>query len=453
MTFGTTICAISTASGTGAIGIIRISGANSFAIAENVVLRKSVFNAEKSRTMLFTGIVDENRTLLDESMVAKFVAPASFTGENMVEIYCHGSEYIEKKILATLVHYGAVLARPGEFTQRAFLNGKMDLSQSEAVADLISSCTAESHRMALSQLKGQVSSKISELRNRMLELTSLLELELDFSEEDVEFADRTKLVALIDEICAETEKLINSFKYGNAVKSGVPVAIIGEPNVGKSTLLNAILHEDRAIVSSIAGTTRDTIEEEFVIDGIRFRFIDTAGIHNTDNEIEGLGIKRTYLKLKSSRIAVLVLDSTADKQHNDKIVMDIKREISNDTKLIIVLNKSDICNVHYEYSDSLHISAIDGFNIDALCYKFVEFVSSLKTDTSDIVITNVRHVTSLTKTRDLLLSARQAIENNLTSDFIAQDLREANYNLGEITGAISTNEILENIFSKFCIGK
>ena len=293
MTFGTTICAISTASGAGAIGIVRISGADSFAIARNIVVRKSLFEAESPRTMLFTGIVDEKGTLLDEAMVVKFASPASFSGEDMVEIYCHGSEYIEQKILAALTHYGAVLARPGEFTQRAFLNGKMDLSQSEAVADLISSSSAESHRVAMSQLKGQVSSKISELRGRMLELTSLLELELDFSEEDVEFADRTKLVSLIDEICAETEKLIRSFEYGNAVKSGVPVAIVGEPNAGKSTLLNAILHEDRAIVSAVAGTTRDTIEEEFVLDGIRFRFIDTAGIRNADNEVEELGIQRT----------------------------------------------------------------------------------------------------------------------------------------------------------------
>lgn len=453
MTFGTTICAISTASGSGAIGIVRISGANSFAIARNIVVRKSIFDAENPRTMLFTGIIDENGVLLDEAMVVKFVAPASFSGEDMVEIYCHGSEYIEQKILAALTHYGAVLARPGEFTQRAFMSGKMDLSQSEAVADLISSSSAESHRVAMSQLKGQVSSKIGELRGKMLELTSLLELELDFSEEDVEFADRTKLVALIDEICAETEKLIRSFEYGNAVKSGVPVAIVGEPNAGKSTLLNAILHEDRAIVSSVAGTTRDTIEEEFVLDGIRFRFIDTAGIRNADNEVEELGIQRTYSKLKSARIVVLVLDASADKQHNDEIVASIGNEISDGSKLIIALNKSDICAAKYGYGDSLPISALDGLNVDALCRRFVEYVSSLKSETADVVITNVRHVASLTAVRDLLQSARRSIDEGVPSDFIAQDLREANYHLGEITGAISTDEVLGSIFSKFCIGK
>lgn len=454
MTFGTTICAISTASGTGAIGIVRISGADSYAVVEKIVGNKSAFRNAEPRKMLFVNLLDEQGNILDEVMVAKFAAPASFSGEDMVEIYCHGSEYIEQRILACLTRNGAVLARPGEFTQRAFLNGKMDLSQSEAVADLISSSSAESHRVAMSQLKGQVSSKIADLRGKMLELTSLLELELDFSEEDVEFADRTKLVALIDEVCAETEKLIRSFEYGNAVKSGVPVAIVGEPNAGKSTLLNAILHDDRAIVSSIAGTTRDTIEEEFVLDGIRFRFIDTAGIRNADNEVEELGIKRTYSKLKSARIVVLVLDASADKQHNDGIVASIGNEISETTKLIVVLNKSDICTAQYGYGDdSLSISAINGSNVDTLCRKFVEYVSSLKSETADVVITNVRHVASLTAARDLLQSARRSIGEGVPSDFIAQDLREANYHLGEITGAISTDEVLGSIFSKFCIGK
>lgn len=454
MTFGTTICAISTASGTGAIGIVRISGTDSYDIAEKIIGGKAAFRAAEPRMMLFVNLLDEQGNLLDEVMVAKFAAPASFTGEDMVEIYCHGSDYIEQRILACLTRNGAVLARPGEFTQRAFLNGKMDLSQSEAVADLISSSSAESHRVAMSQLKGQVSTKIAELRGKMLELTSLLELELDFSEEDVEFADRTKLVALIDEVCAETEKLIRSFEYGNAVKSGVPVAIVGEPNAGKSTLLNAILHEDRAIVSSVAGTTRDTIEEEFVLDGIKFRFIDTAGIRKADNEVEELGIQRTYSKLKSARIVVLVLDATAEKSHNDEIVKSIRGEIDEGSKLIIAVNKSDICEAICDYGDnSIAISAALGTNVDALCRKFVEYVSSLKPETTDVVITNVRHVASLTAARDLLQSARRSIGEGIPSDFIAQDLREANYHLGEITGAISTDEVLGSIFSKFCIGK
>jgi len=453
MTFGTTICAISTASGTGAIGIVRISGAESYAIAEKIIGARTAFRIAEPRKMLFTCLHDEQGNILDEVMVAKFASPSSFTGEDMVEIYCHGSEYIEQRILSCLTTNGAVLARPGEFTQRAFLNGKMDLSQSEAVADLISSSSAESHRVAMSQLKGQVSSKISELRGKMLELTSLLELELDFSEEDVEFADRTKLVALIDEVCSETVKLIRSFEYGNAVKSGVPVAIVGEPNAGKSTLLNAILHEDRAIVSSVAGTTRDTIEEEFVIGGIRFRFIDTAGIREADGEIEKLGIQRTYSKLKSARIVVLVLDATAGKSHNESIVKSISMELAEGTKLIVAVNKSDICDVQCCGEDSISISAIMGTNVDALCCKFVGYVSSLKPETADVVITNARHVASLSAAKDLLLSARRSIEEGVPSDFIAQDLREANYHLGEITGAISSDEVLGSIFSKFCIGK
>lgn len=454
MTFGTTICAISTATGMGAVGIVRVSGADSFAIVENIVVRRAAFAGAEPRMMMFTGLCDEKGNLLDEAMVAKFVAPASFTGENMVEIYCHGSEYIEQKILSALTHYGAELARPGEFTQRAFLNGKMDLSQSEAVADLISSSSAESHRVAMSQLKGKVSSKIAELRGKMLELTSLLELELDFSEEDVEFADRSKLVALIDEICAETEKLIRSFEYGNAVKSGVPVAIVGEPNAGKSTLLNALLHEERAIVSSVAGTTRDTIEEEFVLGGIKFRFIDTAGIREADNEVEELGIKRTYSKLKSARIAVLVLDATASKAHNDRILESIKGELGTESKLIVAINKSDIAGTVYDYGESaLHISALEGTNVDSLCHMFVDYVSALKPEASDVVIANVRHVASLTAAKDLLQTARKSIGEGVPSDFIAQDLREANYHLGEITGAISTDEVLGSIFSKFCIGK
>ncbi|MBO7134139.1 MAG: tRNA uridine-5-carboxymethylaminomethyl(34) synthesis GTPase MnmE [Bacteroidales bacterium] len=454
MTFETTICAISTASGMGAVGIVRVSGRDSFSVAENIVVRRDAFRIAEPRKMLYTSICDEKGMQLDEVMLAKFVSPSSFTGEDMVEIYCHGSEYIEQQIVAALVHFGAVLARPGEFTQRAFLNGKMDLSQSEAVADLISSSSAESHRVALSQLKGKVSSKIAEMRARMLELTALLELELDFSEEDVEFADRTKLVSLIDDICNETDVLISSFKYGNAVKSGVPVAIVGEPNVGKSTLLNVLLHEDRAIVSSEAGTTRDTVEEEFVLEGIRFRFIDTAGIRKAGSEVEELGIRRTYERLKSARIALLVLDASADDSHNDLIFNSIVNEIGSDAKLFVVLNKSDLSDGKCRYGeDSICISALNRTNVDALCRKLVQYVQSLKPETSDVIITNVRHISSLEATRNLLLSAKKSIYDGVPSDFIAQDLREANYHLGEITGAISSDEVLGSIFSKFCIGK
>ncbi|MBO7572439.1 MAG: tRNA uridine-5-carboxymethylaminomethyl(34) synthesis GTPase MnmE [Bacteroidales bacterium] len=452
MTFGTTICAISTASGMGAIGVVRVSGADSYSIVRKLVVRMAAFDDLEPRKMLYTGITDANGELIDEVMLAKFASPSSFTGEDMVEIYCHGSEYIEQKILVRLTQSGAELARAGEFTQRAFLNGKMDLSQSEAVADLISSSSAESHRVAMSQLKGQVSSKIAELREKMLDLTSLLELELDFSEEDVEFADRTKLVALIDEICAEAERLIKSFEYGNAVKSGVPVAIVGEPNVGKSTLLNAILHEDRAIVSSVAGTTRDTIEEEFVIDGIRFRFIDTAGIRKSDNEIEQLGIQRTFARLKSAKIVILMLDALSYGRRNE-IIDSVKSEISSDACLLVVINKIDVENLELEDDISIGISALESTNVDKLCAMLADYVKSLKPESSDVIITNARHVSSLVAARDLLVSARQSICSGVPSDFVAQDLREANYHLGEITGAISTDEVLGSIFSKFCIGK
>lgn len=454
MSFATTICAVSSAPGMGAVGIVRVSGRDSFSIVGRIVVRNVAYCSLEPRKMLYTGIRDEYGELLDEVMLVKFVSPASFSGEDMVEIYCHGSEYIEQQIVSSLLHYGATLACPGEFTQRAFLNGKMDLSQSEAVADLISSSSAESHRVAMSQLKGRVSSKISELRGRMLELTSLLELELDFSEEDVEFADRTKLVALIDEICFEIDNLINSFEYGNAVKSGVPVAIVGEPNAGKSTLLNVLLHEDRAIVSSVAGTTRDTIEEEFVIDGVRFRFIDTAGIRDAGSEVEKLGIKRTYDKLKSARIVVLVLDSSASAEHNGRIVDSIKAELSGDVKLIVALNKMDLYDCQNDSNgDCIRISALTGKNIDGLCRMFVDYVKSLKPEATDVIITNMRHVSALKTTRNLLLSAKDSICSGVPSDFIAQDLREANYHLGEITGTISTDEVLGSIFSKFCIGK
>ncbi len=454
MIFGTTICAISTASGSGAIGIVRISGDNSFNVVNSLVLRKNSYENLEPRKMMFTEIVDNDNNVIDEVMLVKFVAPSSFSGENMVEIYCHGSEYIMHKILNLLVKNGAQLAGPGEFTQRAFLNGKMDLSQSEAVADLIASSSAESHRIAMAQLKGNVSTKIGILREKMLNLTSLLELELDFSEEDVEFADRSKLISLIDEICCETKNLIKTFDYGNAIKTGVPVAIVGEPNVGKSTLLNALLHEDRAIVSAVAGTTRDTIEEEFVIEGIKFRLIDTAGIRNADNEVEELGIKRTYTKLKTAKIVVLVLDASAEKSHNDEILNSLKKDISPDSHLIVVLNKTDLCNISPEYENSIAISALNETNIDLLCRMFVDYVNALKPEASDVIIANARHITSLSATENLLVSAKDSILSGIATDFIAQDLREANYHLGEIVGTtISTDEVLGNIFSKFCIGK
>lgn len=451
---GTTICAISTASGVGAIGIVRISGDKSHQISETIIAKRNQFVKLEAKKMLYTELIDNDGSVIDEVMVAKFQAPASFTGEDMVEIYCHGSEYITHKILTSLVHNGAVLAEPGEFTQRAFVNGKMDLSQSEAVADLISSNSQESHMIAMRQLKGSVSSKIAELRGRMLNLTSLLELELDFSEEDVEFADRSKLLVLIDEICGEIQRLIRTFEYGNAIKNGIPVAIVGEPNAGKSTLLNALLHEDRAIVSSVAGTTRDTIEEEFVIDGLRFRFIDTAGIHKAESDIEEQGIARTFAKIKSAKIVILVLDASKDAKHNEEIISALQKEILEGSYMLLVRNKTDLVTEKANNdANVVEISALKEVNIDVLCKRLTDYVRSLKPESSDVIITNVRHITSLESTYKLLESAKDSIISGVATDFVAQDLREANLHLGEIIGAISTDEVLGNIFSKFCIGK
>lgn len=454
MQLGTTICAISSASGSGAIGIVRVSGNQAFEITENIVKRKQAYTNTEPRKMLFTELVDANCAVVDEVMLAKFVAPHSFTGENMVEIYCHGSNFILHKILNLLVEQNAVLAAAGEFSKRAFLNGKIDLSQAEAIADVIASSTAEEHRIALAQLKGNVSSKIGDLREKMLNLTSLLELELDFSEEEVEFADRQKLVALINELDAEITTLVQTFEYGNAVKTGVPVAIVGEPNVGKSTLLNALLHEDRAIVSNIAGTTRDTIEEEFVLDGIKFRLIDTAGIHEADNEIERLGIERTFAKLKTARIVVLLLDPLAHTEHNSLIIKKMQTEISQNACLIIAYNKKDICAIKVQNSSIFSISALHEENVNLLCQKMLDYVKGLKPEATDVIITNVRHISSLQSCQKLLLQAKEAILAGVATDFIAQDLREANLYLAEILGkAIATDEVLGNIFAHFCIGK
>lgn len=454
--YNNTICAISSPTGTGAIAIIRLSGENSFEIASNIIAHKHKFQRSVPNKLIFTEIKDTDNTI-DEVFITKFQAPHSFTGENMVEIYCHGSEYIQKEILHLLIKNGAKIAQPGEFTKRAFLNGKMDLSQSEAVADLISSQSTESHRIAINQMKGNVSKEITGLRDKMIELVSLMELELDFGEEDVEFADRIKILEVVDLITIKIQSLISSFKYGNAIKSGVPIAITGEPNVGKSTLLNALLNEDRAIVSSIPGTTRDTIEEELILDGIKFRIIDTAGIRKAGDEIEEIGIQRTYDKISKSQVVILMLDANTSEDRQNIFLGSIMPSIKENQYLIIAVNKVDevITEKNKALSDSLntiYISAKENINIDMLCNMLVEYVRSLKGN-NDVIITSARHIDSLNSAIESLDRARLSLESQISGDLVSQDIREAMYYLGEITGQISNNEVLGAIFEKFCIGK
>ncbi|MCK9498420.1 MAG: tRNA uridine-5-carboxymethylaminomethyl(34) synthesis GTPase MnmE [Bacteroidales bacterium] len=454
--FDNTICAISSPPGVGAISLIRLTGEKSHEIAENIISSKEKFKNIKAKKLLFTKILT-GKDILDEVLIVKFDAPNSYTGENMLEIYCHGSEFIQQEILHLLIKNGAEIALPGEFTKRAFINGKMDLSQSEAVADIISSNSLEAHRIAVNQLKGGISKEIAILREQMIELISLMELELDFSEEDLEFADRSSILQIIEEIKSKIDLLINSFKYGNAVKNGVPVAIIGEPNTGKSTLLNALLKEDRAIVSEIPGTTRDTIEEEIFIDGIRFRIIDTAGLRESKNIIEEIGIKRSLEKINLSQVILLVIDANSSKNQIDKIIQELEKEIDESKKMILVFNKIDLLKNEFEEMDfpyeSINISAKHGENLDLLYNLLTSYVKTLKTGLGDVILTNSRHIEVFHKINFALDNANEALKIGLSSDFVSQDLREAMHYLGEITGQVSNEEVLGAIFSKFCIGK
>ena len=457
LTFQNTICAISSPSGVGAIAIIRLSGKDSFSISSALLKNTTKFLQLEAKKLFFTKLVDGNKNTIDEVLISKFIAPESFTGENMVEIYCHGSEFIQKEILNLLILNGAGVAQPGEFTKRAFLNAKMDLSQSEAVADLISSSTSESHRIAMSQMKGKVADEINTLRDKMIELIALMELELDFGEEDVEFADRNQIIDLIDKISNRIESLIASFRYGNAIKSGVPVVIVGEPNVGKSTLLNVLLKEDRAIVSSIPGTTRDTIEEELVLDGIKFKIIDTAGIRESLNEIEEIGIKRTFSKISKAQVIVLMIDANMPIAKQDSLIVSMENKLNAEQFLLVAYNKIDEINSFVVPESDKHkrigISAEKDTNIDLLCASLVTFVKSLKIGANDVIITSARHLEALNSTSISLTRAKEAINTGLSGDFVSQDLREAMFFLGEITGQISNEEVLGAIFAKFCIGK
>ncbi|WP_443876375.1 tRNA uridine-5-carboxymethylaminomethyl(34) synthesis GTPase MnmE [Leyella stercorea] len=454
-----TICAIATAPG-GAIGIIRISGSEALTIADRI-FRPVGSNApladRRPYTLAFGNIVNAENEVVDEVLVSIFHAPHSYTGENSVEISCHGSAYILQQVMFLLTQNGCIPAGPGEFTQRAFLNGKMDLSQAEAVADLISATNKATHDMALSQLKGHFSNELSDLRAHLLKLTSLLALELDFSEhEELEFAARSELYTLACDIHQRLASLARSFEVGNALKNGIPVAIVGKTNVGKSTLLNHLLHEEKAIVSDVHGTTRDFIEDTTIINGIQFRFVDTAGIRPTDDVVENIGIERTYQKLQEAKIVLWLIDQ----QPTEAEIEDIKERVA-DKKLIIVRNKIDKSTAHSTFNiqhstfTTVDISAKYGTNIPVLEQLIVEAADIPQLSESDIVITSARHYSALLLADESLQRVIDSMNLGLSGDLLAEDLRIVIDHLAEITGEerITPQETLQNIFTHFCIGK
>lgn len=457
-----TICALATANGIGAIGIIRVSGNQSFDIVNKIFEGKNLEKVD-SHTVHYGFIKDEDETI-DEVMISVFHAPKTFTTENSVEISFHGSPYIGKKILEALIKNGARMAKAGEFTMRAFMNGRIDLSQAESIADLIASENEASRKVALNQLKGGISNEISFLRNDLLNFTSLIELELDFAEEDVEFADRTALKSLLYKIEDKLNSLIESFQYGNAIKNGTAVAIIGKPNAGKSTLLNALLKEERAIVSNIAGTTRDTIEEILHIKGHAFRLIDTAGLRETADEIEAIGVKKAKEKVENAEILVYLADAGTEDLSED--VEMIKSLLRDDLKLIICATKIDeVVPTHYEKLeqifrnnistdfDFIKISAVENQNIQDLKNELSSYVEHLKSEEGNVVITNQRHYEALRKSLNSVKQVDEAVSSQITTELLAYELRNALEHLGEISGEFTNDEVLGNIFSKFCIGK
>lgn len=454
-----TICAIATAPGIGAIAVIRLSGADAINISNKVFFGKDITQVE-SHTAHF-GTIRDGEKIVDEVLVTVFKGKKSFTGENSVEISTHGSPYIQQQVLQLLLKNGAKAAGPGEFTLRAFLNGKMDLSQAEAVADVIAANSESSHELAMSQMRGGFSNEIQKLRNELIHFASLIELELDFGEEDVEFADRDDLKELVLKLNKALTLLINSFDYGNVIKTGVPVAIVGEPNVGKSTLLNALLNEERAIVSDIAGTTRDTIEDEIVINGISYRFIDTAGIRETTDEIEGLGIKKSFEKIDSASIILLLVDaSSISKEQLKKDVNNIENRIEGKNKRLIVvankIDKSDLAKIEAKFvgiKNVIFTSAKELQNIEKIKEQLYHFVKDGVLQNTDVIVTNARHFEALSKANESLIKVLEGLDVNITGDFLAMDIRQALHQLGEITGEITTDDLLDNIFSKFCIGK
>ena len=470
MKLNDTIVALATPSGTGAIAIIRVSGPDSLKIVAPLFKAKSKKDlaAQPTHTLHLGNIMDGERTI-DEVLASVFRAPKSYTGEETVELSCHGSPYIQQEIIQLLIRKGCRSAEAGEFTLRAFLNAKMDLSQAEAVADLINSENAASHQMAMQQMRGGFSNEIQKLREELLNFASLIELELDFAEEDVEFANRDQFKELVSKIQTVLKRLIDSFATGNVLKNGIPVAIVGEPNVGKSTLLNALLNEDRAIVSEIAGTTRDTIEDEMSIGGVGFRFIDTAGIRETKDVVESIGIKKTFEKISQAQVVVYLVDSSRienDAQRLKEVLIEVEK-IKNkfpQKPLVIIANKTDqlsekdIENLKSDLGNISHtslqlLSAKTGSGVEELKQRLLEFVNTGALRNSDTIVTNSRHYAALLKALEEINKVEEGLNADLSGDLLAIDIRQALHHFGEITGEITNDDLLGNIFANFCIGK
>ncbi|WP_333600254.1 tRNA uridine-5-carboxymethylaminomethyl(34) synthesis GTPase MnmE [Flavobacterium sp.] len=460
-----TIVALASPSGAGAIAVIRISGVAALSIAEQVFQSVSGKTISKQKThTIHLGHIIEDGKVYDQVLLSIFRNPHSYTGEDVIEISCHGSTYIQQQIIQLLLRKGCRMAQAGEFTLRAFLNGKLDLSQAEAVADLISSDNEASHQIAMQQMRGGFSNEIAKLREELLNFASLIELELDFAEEDVEFADRTQFRDLLNRIEFVLKRLIDSFAVGNVIKNGIPVAIVGEPNVGKSTLLNALLNEERAIVSEIAGTTRDTIEDELTIGGIGFRFIDTAGIRETKDVVESIGIKKTFEKIEQAQVIIYLIDSsqlTLDNQNLKEVQIELEK-IKNQfpmKALVVIGNKADklseiqISNLTSQIPNIVLLSAKEKQGIEGLKNQLLSFVNTGALRNNETIVTNTRHYDSLLKALEEIQKVRFGMDTQLSSDLMAIDIKQALYYFGEITGEVTNDELLGNIFANFCIGK
>lgn len=447
-----TIIALSTPSGSGAIGVIRLSGPDAITLTNQVFSGKDL-TKQASHTLHF-GLIKDQEVIVDEVVASLYVAPKSYTKENVVEISCHGSNYIIQQIINLLIKKGARPAKPGEFTLRAFLNGGLDLSQAEAVADLIASDSKASHDVAIQQMRGGFSNELAALREQLIHFASMIELELDFAEEDVEFANRDQLRELVSRLTSHISHLISSFEVGNVLKNGVPVVIAGRPNVGKSTLLNALLNEERAIVSDIAGTTRDTIEDELNINGIIFRFIDTAGIRDTADIIEAKGVERTLARMKQAKLIVYMVDALQTPDELQAQLTDLQKL---DIPYLALVNKADLFTPQqrdeFAQYEVLFLSAKNSLGVEEFKTKLLEKVNLSHINTSETLVTNIRHVEALKQTENALQRVLNNIDNPVTSDFLAMDIKQALHYLGEITGEVTTDDLLENIFTKFCIGK
>ncbi|WP_299227753.1 tRNA uridine-5-carboxymethylaminomethyl(34) synthesis GTPase MnmE [uncultured Psychroserpens sp.] len=463
MTHQDTIVALATASGSGAIAIIRLSGNDAISVVDDhfkSVTTNKLLKDQFTHTIHLGHIVDDER-VIDEILVSIFKNPNSYTGEDVVEISCHGSLYIQQEIIQLFLRKGCRMANAGEFTLRAFLNGKLDLSQAEAVADLIASDNEASHQVAMQQMRGGFSSEIAKLREELLNFASLIELELDFAEEDVEFADRSQFKALVDRITFVLKRLIDSFAVGNVIKNGIPVAIVGEPNVGKSTLLNALLNEERAIVSEIAGTTRDTIEDEISIGGVGFRFIDTAGIRETEDVVESIGIKKTFEKIDQAQVVIYLFDSSQKTSDLKTIQVEIEK-IKNkypQKPLLIIANKIDqlsdsaLAVLQNKIEGIQLLSAKTGFGVEQLTNSLLNLINTGALRNNETIVTNTRHYDALLKAFEEIQKVKYGLDSGLSGDLLAIDIRQALYHFGEITGEITNDDLLGNIFANFCIGK